>query len=382
MSHRSKRNGSKTRAAAWIVAAAVATAAGGSPAAAYTKKTVGTFSDAVDIVAAPGFATHLYVVEQSGAIRLMVGTTKQAKPFLNLTALVSFSGEQGLLSAAFPPDHATSRRFYVQFVNKAGDIEIDEYKRSTTAPLTADPASRRRLLVVPHRDAGNHNGGRLQFDPAGRLYVSIGDGGATPHYAPDRSKLLGKILRITPLATGGKPYGIPADNPFVGQAGKRGEIWAFGLRNPWRWTLADGMVAIGDVGQRRWEEVNFVSLAGSKGVDFGWPHWEGRTVYDASVAAPAPVRHPAFVYSHDGGRCAVVGGLVVGAPDLPRLKGRYLYGDLCTGEIRSFIPDAAKNAATGDAAVGISAPGLRSFGRDTSGRVHLTDGSTLWRLAP
>jgi len=370
---------SKTAAAATFAAALVGAAA---PAAAYKLVTVGTYSDAVDIVAAPGFSSHLYVVEQGGKVRLRVSGAAITAPFLDISALITYSGEQGLLSIAFPPDHASTRKFYVQFVNTDGDIEVDEFLRSATKPLLALKSTRRVLLTVRHRDAGNHNGGRLQFDADGMLLISIGDGGATPHYSPDLSKLLGKLLRIDPHATATRPYAIPTDNPFRGQAGKRGEIWAYGFRNPWRWTLANGVATIGDVGQSNWEEIDVVSLAGAKGRDFGWPHYEGRVVYDPGTPAPAPLRFPTLVYAHASGRCAVVGGPVVAAPDLPGLAGRTLYGDYCTGELRSFVADAAKNSAGGDAAVGPTAPNLRSFGTDASGRIHLTDGSTLFRLAP
>lgn len=379
LDHSSRRRGPALRLG---LATAIGLLASGAPAAAYSKVSIASFSNAVDIAVAPGFASHLYVVEQAGKVRLMIGATKIATPFLDLSTLVTFSDERGLLSVAFPPDHASTRLFYVLFVNTDGDIEVDEYKRLATTDRRADPASRRRLLVAPHRQAAYHNGGRLQFDAAGLLYISIGDGGATPQFAPDRSKLLGKLLRIDPKPSKTRPYTLPPDNPFVGKAGMRGEIFAYGFRNPWRFSLAGGVLAIGDVGQSTWEEVDFVTLAGAKGHDFGWPHYEGRVVYDGTTPAPSPLRFPAFVYAHVGGRCAIVGGLVVKAPDLPQLAGRYLYGDYCTGEIRSFAPDPAKNTASGDAATGVSAQYLRTFGTDSAGHVLFSDGSTLYRLAP
>jgi glucose/arabinose dehydrogenase len=327
-------------------------------------------------------SSDLYVVEQSGRVILVRGGVRRAVPFLDLRTLVLFSGEQGLLSVAFPPDHVTTRRFYVFFVNKAGNVQLDEYRRSTADGRIADPATRRVLLVVPHPDAGNHNGGRLQFDANGLLYLSIGDGGATPTNAPNRRLLLGKLLRIDPKPAAGKPYGIPAGNPYVASTTFRKEIFAYGLRNPWRWSLEGNNLAIGDVGQNIQEEIDLATVTAARGANFGWPKYEGTLVHDGSAPEPDKARFPARVYSHAGGGCAVVGGHVVNAPDLPSLRGRYVYGDFCTGQIRSFVPDVAHNKATGDAATGLTIPGLTSFGKDTSGRLYATDGSKVYRIAP
>src|SRR5687768_16239055 len=210
------------------------------PARAYSLVSLGAFNGPVDIRTAAGQPSFLYVVEKSGRIVILENEVALAMPFLDITGIVLENHvEQGLLSLAFPPDYATSRRFYVLFVNNSGNVEIDEFMRSATDPHVAIRGSRRVVLVIPHPDATNHNGGQLHFRSGGLLYISIGDGGKTPTAGePARrlDSLLGKMLRINPLPGGGKPYQIPSDNPFVGVAG-RNEIYAYGLRNPWRFAF-------------------------------------------------------------------------------------------------------------------------------------------------
>ena len=236
---------------------------------------IGTFSSPVDIRVAPGQPNLLYVVEQPGRIAVLRNEVPRGVPFLDIQSIVLYEGERGLLSLAFAPDYPVSRRFYVLFVNNRGNVEIDEFKRSAANAFVSDPGSRRILLQIPHPDAGNHNGGQVHFGPDGLLYISIGDGGNTPTAGDPARKLnslLGKILRIDPLPGGGKPYQIPPANPFVGKNG-RDEIYAYGLRNPWRFSLPENLIAIGDVGQGSEEEVDLMTIASAKGVNFGWPQF-------------------------------------------------------------------------------------------------------------
>jgi glucose/arabinose dehydrogenase len=318
-------------------------------------------------------------VERAGQIQVLQDERRLAAAFLDIRDLVlgvpdaGAGGEQGLLSVAFAPDYATSGRFYVAFTRGDGALEIDEFRRSASNALRADRATRRILLVIPHPGAKNHNGGQLQFDPAdGLLYISTGDGGAlSPPGEParDLNSLLGKILRINPLPAGPRPYSIPSDNPFVGKVG-RDEIFAYGLRHPWRFSFDGKRLAIADVGQTRREEVNFLNTTDAAGVNFGWPQYEGELVFDNARPGPHPPKFPILTYSHTGGRCAIIGGYVVRDPSLPTLKGRYLYGDTCTGEVRSFIPNVGAQKARDDKPTGINVPGLSSFGRGFKGQIY------------
>ncbi len=366
------------------LAAALALCGAANLANAFSLVSLGTFSSPVDIRVAPGQPALLYVVEQPGRIAILRNEVRLPTPFLDIAGLVLNAGEQGLLSVAFPPDYATSRRFYVLFVNKAGNVEIDEFKRSAANARVAVRSSRRIVLVIQHPDAANHNGGQLHFGSGGLLYISIGDGGntATPGDPARRLySLLGKILRINPLPGGGKAYRIPPTNPYVGVAG-RDEIYAYGLRNPWRFSLAGNVMAIGDVGESKQEEVDILTVASVRGSNFGWPQYEGNLLHDNTKPGPDPPKFPIFTYGHDSGGCAIVGGYIVRDVQLPALNGRYMYGDFCTGDIRSFIPGVAAQTATGDASVGVTVAGLTTFGQGMGGQVYIAGGSTVYRLEP
>ena len=353
---------------------------------------LGTFQSPVHVAVAPGATALLFVVEQAGRIQVLRNEQNQTVPFLDINGLVrappdsGAGGEQGLLSVAFAPNYAQSRLFYVFFVNNQGDLEVDEFKRSAANPLRADVSTRRRLFAIPHRGATNHNGGQLEFGPDGLLYISTGDGESVDQrgdLARNLNSLLGKILRIDPFGrTGSLPYRIPPANPFVGRAG-RDEIYAYGLRNPWRFSINNGRIAIGDVGQNRQEEVDFLMLPDARGVNFGWPEYEGDLVFDPARPGPHPPAFPMFTYDHTLGRCAVVGGYVVRDPNLPSLNGRYLYGDLCTGGLRSFAPKVSNQTAYTDRRAGLVLPGLASFGRGFGGKIYVTQTSgAVSRLAP
>ena len=223
--------------------------------------------------------------------------------------------EQGLLSVAFAPDYASSRRFYVYFTDNSGDQRVVEYKRASATRADAGSA---RLVLRMADSEGNHNGGLLLFGPDKHLYIGTGDGGGAGDQhgargnAQNLASLLGKMLRIDPAASGGRPYTVPADNPFRGRGGARGEIYSYGLRNPWRFSFdrRTGDLAIGDVGQNAVEEIDFVRRGKGAGANFGWRPFEGRSRYAPGENAPGHVP-PVITRSHGDGWCSITGGVVV-----------------------------------------------------------------------
>jgi glucose/arabinose dehydrogenase len=348
-----------------------------------------TFSNPVYVTAAPDTPNLLFVVEQGGVVQVLRNEVKRLTPFLDISSLVSFSpgGERGLLSVAFAPDYAASRLFYVAFTNLTGDIEINEFQRSPASDYRATRSSRRRLLTIPHREAENHNGGQLAFGPDGLLYISTGDGGEVfprGKYSRNLNSLLGKILRINPTPDGAKPYTIPSSNPFFGVGQRRGEIFAYGLRNPWRFSFDGSRIAIADVGQSAEEEINFLMVGSARGANFGWPAYEGNTEFDQDQPDPPdPPTFPMHTYPHDNGACAVIGGYVARDPKVPALARRYVYGDLCTGEIRAFVPDVRDQEARSDRLVLRRANELTSFGVGPDQRMYFTQNTgELKRIDP
>ena len=374
-----------------VLAIAAAWSCAPAPAEGAVAVEIGTFENPTYVAVAPGEPDLLFVVERAGRIQVLKDERPLDASFLDISELVfgppdtGAGGEQGLFSVAFPRNYDTSRRFYVAFTNNLGEFEVDEFQRFASTPLQADPSTRRVLLTIPHSGALNHYGGQMHFGPDDLLYISTGDGGnLTPPGEParDLENLLGKILRIRPVAIGGRPYGIPQGNPFVGRAG-RDEILAYGLRNPWRFSFDRGRIAIADVGQNQLEEVNFLHLRDAFGVNFGWPQFEGNLVFDNTRPGPDPATFPMFVYDHTEDRCAIIGGYVVRDPNLPELWGRYVYGDSCTGEVRSFVPRVDVQQAALDAPTGITLPGLSTFGEGFGGKVYAAQiAGGVWRLAP
>ena len=339
---------------------------------------IGNFENPVHVAVAPGQPRLLFVVERPGKVRILQDDVTRADPFLDIRDLVrgvpdsGAGGEEGLLSVAFHPLYSSNGRFYVVFTNNSGDVELNEFRRSTSNGFLADRATRRVVLTIPHPVASNHNGGQLQFGPDGLLYVSIGDGGnvsPTGEAARNLESLLGKVLRIDPLPVGSQPYRIPANNPFVGRAG-RDEIFAYGFRNPWRFSFDQGAIAIADVGQRLIEEINVLAIEIASGTNFGWPQYEGKLVFDAGRPGAGKPYFPIFSYDHTGGRCAIVGGYVVRDATVPSLHGRYLYGDACTGELRSLIVFPWEQRAYMHRSTEIVLPGLSSFGEGFGGQIY------------
>ncbi len=364
-----------------------------------------TFTSPVYVTQPPGRGGIL-VVEQNGVIRAIADGQLLARPFLNIRSLVTQGGgEQGLLSVAFPPDYAQSRRFYVYFNNRNCangsdncNIEIDEFKRAPGKVNHANASSRRRVLTIGHHANSNHNGGQAQFGPGGLLFLGTGDGGSgfdPPNNALNKHRLLGKLLRIDPrpLVKNGvyHPYRIPGGNPYVGVAG-RDEIFSIGMRNPWRFSIdrppgQAPRLAAGDVGQNMFEEVDYERVSDANGADFGWSRYEGNDDLDNGRSAPPPLKFPILTYSHSGNCGTIIGGYVIRQSNLPGMNGRYLYEDLCTstaspGEIRSLVPSLGSASDDRSEGVGVSTPS--SFGVDRSHRYYvasLADGS-VYRLVP
>ena len=347
-----------------------------------TLEQIGEFESPV-YVTQPKGDSALYVVEQAGRI-LRVPPNGKPKAILDISGEITAGGEQGLLSVAFAPDFARSGLFYVNYTNENGDTRVVEYELAQNGQ--ADPDSARTLLAVDQPYA-NHNGGLLIFDDQGNLLVGLGDGGSAGD--PERngqnlSVLLGKILRIDP--DGGskdEKYGIPRSNPFAGERDARPEILAYGLRNPWRFSLdrKTGALWIGDVGQNSLEEIDFVSDPES-GANFGWSAFEGTERFNDDQEAPDAI-DPVLEYGRDEG-CSVTGGYVVRDRALKSLYGRYLYADFCQGELRSFDAAQAENGqAQDDQPLGLQVPSISSFGEDQRGRIYATslDGP-VFRLVP
>ena len=342
---------------------------------------VASFHAPTYLAGAPGDTHRLFVLEKAGRIIVVVNGHKRARPFLDITRLVqSSSTEQGLLGLAFAPDYKQSGRFYVAYTTANNDVRIAQYTRSAGSPNLSSATSARIVLTVPHR-FGNHNGGQLAFGPDGDLYIGIGDGGSENdpmNLGQNTSVLDGKILRISPRAGGG--YSIPSDNPFVGRPGKRAEIWAYGLRNPWRFSFdrLTGDLAIGDVGQDKYEEVDFALRGNGKGANYGWSSFEGRSRFKHG-SAPGAV-FPVLVAPHSDGYCAIIGGYVVRDRSLPSLYGRYLYGDDCKSQISSV--KLSRGHARANRQTGLSVSAMSSFGEDTAGHMYAVSlAGPVYRIA-
>lgn len=346
---------------------------------------IGSFEAPVFVAQPPGERRDLYVVEQGGRVVLVDDGEVVSEPFLDISGDVTAGGEQGLLSIAFAPDYEQSGRFYVDFTDTEGDTRIQEFRRSESDPRVADPGTRRELLFVD-QPFPNHNGGLLLFGPDRKLYIGLGDGGSAGDpmgNGQDLGTLLGKILRIDPLPSGGRPYGIPDSNPFVDEPDARPEIYAYGLRNPWRFSFdrVTGALSIGDVGQDAIEEIDLVTRREAAGANFGWSAFEGDEPFNSDQSAPGAIP-PVLTYPLEGDNCAVTGGYVVRDESLRSLYGRYLYGDFCPGELRSFVARPGQDAED-DRPLGLQVPQLSSFAEDDRGRIYaISLEGPVYRLAP
>ena len=345
---------------------------------------VADFDEPVYVTSPPGDRARQFVVEQGGRVMVVRDGRKLRTPFLDIGDQVTAGGEQGLLSVAFAPDYASSGLFYVYFTDEAGDQRIVEYKRASAD--RADAGSARLVLRMPDSES-NHNGGLLLFGPDDLMYVGTGDGGGGGDLhgprgnAQDLGSLLGKILRIDPRAGGGRPYQVPANNPFVGRSGARGEIYSYGLRNPWRFSFdrSTGALSIGDVGQNAYEEIDYVKRGAGRGANFGWRPFEGRSRYTEGESAPGAIA-PVIVRAHSEGNCSITGGVVVRDRSLS-LRGRYVFADFCRGRIESarLTPGRARDVRN----TSLKVSSLSSFGEDAQGRVYVVSlEGPVYRIVP
>jgi glucose/arabinose dehydrogenase len=337
----------------------------------------------------PGDPTRLLVVEQRGRIRVVRNGTLLAKAFLDVTRLVWFSGEQGLLSMAFHPAYATNGQFFVYYTDLNGTIQVVRYTVSAD-PDSADAGSAQPILSVPHPIFQNHNGGFVLFGPDGFLYIGTGDGGGggDPNAnAQNTGALLGKILRID--VNSGAPYVIPASNPFAGLPAARPEIWAYGLRNPWRFSFdrVTHDLYIADVGQSSREEVDVQPATSAGGENYGWNIMEGTICYPPPTTgcSQAGLVPPVVDYvTHSAGTCSITGGYVYRGTRLPILAGRYFYGDYCSGRVSSFRYSNGAVTEQHDYTPEFGVLGnITSFGEDSAGELYVvTQGGNVYRIVP
>ena len=337
----------------------------------------GRFRNPVYLASPPG-DSRLFIVEQAGRIRIVKNGQALSEPFLDIADRVRSGGEQGLLSVAFHPDYRTNGYFYVNFTDRSGDTRVERFKVSAN-PDVADPASS-KLVIGIDQPYANHNGGLVMFGPDGMLYVGMGDGGSggDPHgNGQNRNALLGKILR---LDVSSEPYGIPVGNP---RTGGRAEIWAIGMRNPWRFAFdrQTGLLYVADVGQNDIEEID-VESATEPGLNYGWNIMEGDHCYRSSSCDREGLVMPKVTYNHSGGACSVTGGFVYRGRRIPSLAGHYFYSDYCAGWLRSF---RMMNGAVTDRRDWKTSENLGhvvSFGEDSSGELYiLTEGGKVLRIA-
>ena len=333
------------------------------------------------LTAPTGDTARLFVVEQSGQIRIVRHGQLLPAAFLDIHTRLVSGGEQGLLSVAFHPNYATNGYFYVNYTDLNGDTRVERYTVSAADSNLADTATHKLIIFIP-QPYTNHNGGLVMFGPDGMFYIGMGDGGSVgdpQNRAQSPDSLLGKLLRIDVDA--GDPYAIPAGNPFATSGGAK-EIWALGLRNPWRFAFdrSAGLLYIGDVGQGLWEEVD-VQPASQGGLNYGWRIMEGAHCYNPANCSSAGLVLPAVEYDHSNGQCAIIGGFVYRGARFPALAGQYFYADLCAGWVRSF--SYAGGVVTGQTSWNLDvSPGTPlSFGEDARGELYLLTGGGVYRIA-
>jgi hypothetical protein len=342
----------------------------------------------VFVTAPPADTTRLFVLERGGRVWVRKHGQRSAVPFLDLSGLTGSGHEYGVYSLAFHPQYSQNRRLYVYYVDNNGDTRVAQYTADPSFD-SADPATGQIILAQNQSPTAVLYGGMIGFGADGMLYIGLGDGdiGGDPlSRTQDSTSLIGKMLRLDVDA--GNPYGIPPDNPYVGRAGWRGEIWQLGLRNPWRWSFDRqlGDLYLGDVGENLWEEIDHRAAPVAGGNNFGWPIMEGKNCYQPAVNCfTGGVVLPVLEYPH-GRACAVTGGYVYRGARYPDLQGTYFYGDYCGGWVRSFkldgeypqeeLPEVEVPLYKG------KADNVVSFGEDALGELYVVMASgMIYRLA-
>jgi len=359
-----------------------------------TTRIASGLSGSLYVCSPPGDANRLFVVRQSGQIRIidnLQGTpTLLPTPFLTVTGLVS-GGEQGLLGMAFHPDYANNGRFFVNYTVTGGSTRVAEYQVSAGDPNVANPVQVQTLIQIA-QPFSNHNGGCIQFGPDGYLYIGMGDGGSggdPGDRAQTKTVLLGKILRLDVDAPA--PF-IPASNPFVGDPNGADEVWAYGVRNPWRFSFdrLTGDLYIGDVGQNAWEEIDFQPASSTGGENYGWRCMEGNSCYTSSTQCTcnaANLVDPIQVYSHSQGY-SITGGYVYRGSAIPSLQGTYFYSDYGTSKLWTFRYDGSTLTDFTDRTSELapssgSISQVVSFGEDANGELYIVElGGEIWRIVP
>ncbi len=354
-------------------------------------KVAGGLSKPVFITSARDGTGRLFIVEKTGTIRILSGGKVLSTPLLDISGSVSQGSEQGLLGLAFHPRFKTNRKLYVDFTNRSGNTVVREYRVSASDPNRVVPGSGRTIIRIK-QPYSNHNGGMIAFGPDGYLYIGMGDGGSAGdpgNRAQRKDTLLGKLLRINVNATTATHnYKNPRSNPYVGRKG-RNEIWQRGLRNPWRFSFdrATGNLWIGDVGQRRYEEIDRArrtSTGAGRGVNWGWHVMEGFHCYQPATGCNRTGRkRPLLNYTHAlNGRCAVTGGYVYRGSAIPALRGWYVFGDYCSGEIFTVPASASSKPPK----VRLAGPGgglISSFGESAGGALFVVYlGGSIYRIDP
>jgi glucose/arabinose dehydrogenase len=329
--------------------------------------------------------SRLFILQRTGQIRVIHHGALLGTPFLDITTLVSPLGERGLLSMVFHPNYAHNGQFFVYYTDVNGAVTVARYRVSADSNV-ADPSSAQIIISVPHSFT-NHNGGQVAFGPDGYLYLAPGDGGTGGANGQDSTVLLGKVLRIDVNASA--PYVVPAANPFVARPPARPEIWAYGLRNPWRFSFdrLTGDLYIADAGESTWEEVDFQPAGSSGGQDYGWSIMEGAHCFNPSTGCvTAGLALPVFEYNHglNNANCVIIGGYVYRGKRLPILGGRYFFADFCAGWIRSFRVQAGVAVDLQDHTAQLGTlSSINSFGEDALGELYITvQGGNVYRIAP
>ena len=347
-------------------------------------------SNPILLTYAPGDSARVFIVEQGGRIRIAEGDTLHTNPFLNISSKLVSGGERGLLGLAFHPDYQSNGYLFVYYTASSplGQTTVERYTVSGD-PDVADASSGEIIITVPQPES-NHNGGMMAFSPVdGYLYIGLGDGGGAGdpgNNAQDSTSALGKMLRLN--VDSSLPYAIPASNPHVGTLDTLPEIWAHGLRNPWRWSFdrATGDLWIADVGQGNWEEINVQYASSLGGENYGWRLKEGDHCYNPSSGCETgqTLVDPIHEYSHTSG-CSITGGYVYRGCGIPDLQGTYFFADYCSGTVWSLTYDGNSVAGLTDRTgeLGVGSFGITSFGEDARGELHiLYSNGTILKIVP